>query len=156
MGRRWWWGMCLLLGACHERGPGPTGDGGNPDPPPPWRIERPNPIPAENALAGEPSWRSGRRSASGEVELYLSTVSALSTSQAYNGYGGESLYQDSSGTMPMGRAHEVSFDRPFAASDGLGKVWRWEAFLATFLERYGYDVTYSTNLDFARSSRLVE
>jgi DNA-binding beta-propeller fold protein YncE len=83
-------------------------------------------------------------------------VAALNTSQAYNPYGGESLYQDDSGTMPAHKAREVSFDRPFAAADGLGKVWRWEAFLVTFLEQYGYDVTYSTNLDFARFGRLTD
>lgn len=272
MGRRgWWWGMCLFLVACHEHPPGWTGDDGgntNPPPPPPFlRVQRPNPIPAENALPGDPSWRSGRDSGAGEVELYLSTdsavagdsvavrastsadttaraevfrighydgagarrvwssesfratrqpacpmdpttgrvechwadassftvgadwvsgfyvvkvtradgyrsfapmvvrddraaellyVSALNTSQAYNGYGGESLYQDNSGTMPSGRAHEVSFERPFAAAGGLGKVARWEIFLASFMEQYGYDVTYGTNLDFARAATFAQ
>ena len=267
MGRRgWWWAVILVLAACREHPPGSTDDGGH-KPPPSFRVERPNPIPAENALPGDASWRSGRGSASGEVELYLSTdsaaagdsvavrvstgadataraevfrighyggagarrvwssepfktsrqpacpmdpgtgrvecrwadalsfpvgpdwvagfyavkvtrsdgfrgfaplvvrddraaellyVSALNTSQAYNGYGGESLYQDDSRTMPKGRAHEVSFERPYAASDGLGKVSRWELFLISFLEKSGYDVTYGTNLDFARAPNFAQ
>ena len=41
--------------------------------------------------------------------------------QAYNEYGGESLYTDASGTMPHGKAWEVSFDRPFSEGHGAGR-----------------------------------
>src|SRR4051812_36537600 len=81
MGRgRWWLWMVLLLGACREHPPGVLPDGGTEPPPPPpppaFRFERPNPIPTENALPGDRSWRSGRSGSAGEVQLYVSTDSA--------------------------------------------------------------------------------
>src|SRR5260370_1359199 len=52
--------------------------------------------------------------------------------------------------MPTGRANEVSFNRPFRDGEGSGQMLRWEYWLVKLLERDGYDVTYSTNLDFSR------
>jgi len=75
---------------------------------------------------------------------------AFNDYQAYNTWGGESLYVDASGTMPKGRANEVSFNRPFRDGEGSGQMLRWEYWLVKLLERDGYDVTYSTNLDFSR------
>jgi len=71
--------------------------------------------------------------------------SAVLTAQAYNAWGGFGLYD------PPGKfAVQVSFDRPYASDYGSGQVLRYEALMARFLERYGYDVTYTTNLDVAR------
>ncbi|XXF80245.1 hypothetical protein P2318_10970 [Myxococcaceae bacterium GXIMD 01537] len=70
--------------------------------------------------------------------------------QAYNTWGGESLYMDSSGTMPNGRAYHVSYNRPFAAGEGASHLLFWEYWLLRFMEQRGYDVTYGTNLDFHR------
>jgi len=80
----------------------------------------------------------------------------LNTAQAYNTWGGESLYEDDSGTLPSGRAFEVSFDRPYREDDGTGQVLRWEFPLIQFLERNGYDVTYGTGLDFARFDTFLD
>lgn len=62
----------------------------------------------------------------------------------------KSLYEGSSkgnntiaGTQ---RAVKVSFNRPYA-DDGSGKFFIWENNQVRWLERMGYDVTYSTNLD---------
>jgi hypothetical protein len=74
---------------------------------------------------------------------------SVDTYQAYNAWGGESLYTDASKTMPNGRAVQVSFDRPYAANDGLSDMGRNEVPFAQFLERNGYDVTYTTNVDVA-------
>jgi len=67
--------------------------------------------------------------------------SSVATYQAYNTWGGWSLY-----TNP--RAFKVSFDRPFL---GLGAPpvfeGAWEYSMLRFLEREGYDVTYCTDLD---------
>jgi N,N-dimethylformamidase beta subunit-like protein len=71
--------------------------------------------------------------------------SAVLTAQAYNDWGGAGLYAPSSGF-----AVQVSFDRPYQTDGGSGHVLRYEALMARFLERYGYDVTYTTNLDVAR------
>jgi len=261
------------LVACGQRSIPEAPDAGNPSvgtgctqnctPPP----EHPNPIPGENQNAGEPQWRSGRRSWAGELDLYLSTDSAVSgdrvsvmiaadppssatvqifrlgyyggagarnvwsggpynvqrqppcprdpgtgrvecrwnetfsfsvgadwvsgvyvvkvtrpegfkrfaplvvrdgrpaeilfelpinTYQAYNVWGGESLYRDDSGTMPTGAAREVSYDRPFADGDGIAYLPYWEYHFIRLLERYGYDVTYATSLDFARVPNLLD
>jgi len=71
--------------------------------------------------------------------------SAVLTAQAYNNWGGTGLYDPRSAF-----AVQVSFDRPYASDSGSGQMLRYEALMARFLERYGYDVTYTTNLDVAR------
>src|SRR3954468_4482087 len=71
--------------------------------------------------------------------------SAVLTAQAYNNWGGSGLYDP-----PEKFAVQVSFDRPYASDRGSGQVLRYEALMARFLERYGYDVTYTTGLDVAR------
>jgi len=70
---------------------------------------------------------------------------SIDTWQAYNGWGGESLYEDTSGRMRYQEAEQVSFDRPYAEHHGLGLLAANDEPLARFLERNGYDVTYTTN-----------
>jgi hypothetical protein len=71
------------------------------------------------------------------------------TDQAYNRWGGESLYFDATHTMPKGRAYKTSFNRPFADGAGAHAVLWWEQHALRFLERNGYDVTYGTGVDSA-------
>jgi hypothetical protein len=73
----------------------------------------------------------------------------VNTWQAYNGWGGKSLYPFSSGGR---QAYRVSFDRPYAWSlpGGQGPLG-WELPLVRFIEREGYDVSYQS--DVATSSR---
>lgn len=66
---------------------------------------------------------------------------AVTTYQAYNPWGGTSLYSKKP------RAVKVSFDRPYAHGAGAGYFFFWEYGMVRFLEREGYDVTYSTNID---------
>lgn len=66
--------------------------------------------------------------------------SSVTTFQAYNAWNGRSLY-----TNP--RAHLVSFNRPYQRSQGAGDFLVWEYNMVRFLEREGYDVTYSTDID---------
>ncbi|HET9598987.1 MAG TPA: N,N-dimethylformamidase beta subunit family domain-containing protein, partial [Anaeromyxobacteraceae bacterium] len=70
---------------------------------------------------------------------------SVTTWQAYNPWAGESLYADASGTMPTGKAVQVSFDRPYADATGLGIMAWHDLHLAPFIERHGWDVTYTTN-----------
>jgi len=79
----------------------------------------------------------------------------MNTSEAYNDYPndnktGKSLYEfNSYGANTIAgarRAVEVSFDRPFA-DDGSGLFLNWDIQLTRWLERSGYDVTYSTDID---------
>jgi hypothetical protein len=87
---------------------------------------------------------------------------SVTTYQAYNNYpndgSGKSLYGFNSGggTTMSGdrRAVEVSFDRPYQ-DNGAGQLFHWEIHMIRWLERSGYDVTYSTNLDtHAQGARL--
>ncbi len=82
-------------------------------------------------------------------------IDAHLTSQAYNRWGGVSLYGDSTGRTKHRRATVVSHDRPFREADGAGQMIRWQADLARFLEERGYDVTYVTNDDFARFDDML-
>lgn len=70
--------------------------------------------------------------------LFQNTVT---TYQAYNDWGGLSLY-----TLPQ-RAYKVSFNRPYSRFFGSSNFFRWECFMVHFLEREGYDVSYSTDLE---------
>ena len=68
----------------------------------------------------------------------------VNTYQAYNNWGGRSLYTfNSSGSS---RAYKVSFDRPYAA-DGSADYFGWEVYTVQWLEQSGYDVTYNTDVD---------
>ena len=66
----------------------------------------------------------------------------IATSQAYNGWGGKSLY----GFTSEGEAADaVSFDRPLAGATGLHL--NYAIHLLRFLEREGYDVSYASDVD---------
>ena len=71
------------------------------------------------------------------------------TWQAYNTYGGNSLYAGSATTPPVARAHKVSFNRPFATRGGPLEDWVFNAEypMIRWLERNGYDVSYFTDTD---------
>ena len=89
---------------------------------------------------------------------------SVNTYQAYNNYPndgetGKSLYEFNSygATTVSGtsRAVKVSFDRPYTGS-GAGDFLRWELYFVRWLERSGYDVSYSTDTDtHAGGSRLI-
>lgn len=72
--------------------------------------------------------------------------SSVLTDQAYNLWGGRSLYQDASGS-PAQRSYAVSFDRPYTSDAGLSNFGMYEYDLLRWLEKQGYDVTYSTDVD---------
>ena len=69
----------------------------------------------------------------------------VNTWEAYNGWGGKSLYPFSS--TDSRQAIRVSFDRPFAwfLPGGQGPLG-WELPLVRFLEREGYDVSYQSDV----------
>ncbi|MEO8062817.1 MAG: DUF4082 domain-containing protein [Pseudomonadota bacterium] len=79
------------------------------------------------------------------------------TWQAYNTYGGNSLYVGSPGTNP-GRAYKVSYNRPFATrGEAGGQDWVFNAEypMIRWLESNGYDVTYITGVDTDRAANLL-
>jgi Bacterial Ig domain len=67
------------------------------------------------------------------------------TWQAYNRYGGNSLYTGS----PAGRAYKVSYNRPFTTREYASEDWVFNAEypMVRWLERNGYDVSYFTDVD---------
>jgi hypothetical protein len=76
-------------------------------------------------------------------------VSNALTWQAYNDWGGSSVYQTSVGEPAAGvrRALGVSFDRPYANEDGAGQLFTYELPLISWLERQGLDVSFTTDYD---------
>ncbi len=68
----------------------------------------------------------------------------LDTDQAYNAFGGASLYQDDTGSLPGGHAVKVSYDRPFQQEAGAGNLFAQAVLVVRFLEESGYDVSYTT------------
>src|SRR5579862_9314224 len=82
---------------------------------------------------------------------------AVNTYQAYNNWGGKSLYAfDSQGSNP---STKVSFNRPYQSSygyDGSGDfITGWEYDMVRFLEREGYDITYGTDIDVHENASLL-
>src|SRR5439155_12030459 len=67
------------------------------------------------------------------------------TWQAYNDYGGNSLYTGS----PDGRAYKVSYNRPFNTRTNSTEdfVFNAEYPMVRWLEANGYDLAYTTGAD---------
>jgi hypothetical protein len=75
----------------------------------------------------------------------LLVQSAVTTWQAYNGWGGTNLYTGEGGQGST-RARVVSFDRPYGGN-GSGEFLGREFEFIWFVERLGLDVTYWTDID---------
>ena len=76
---------------------------------------------------------------------------------AYSDYGGSSLYGNN--FLPLGRAYEVSYNRPLTTRDRAPGSFFFgaEYAMVRFMEENGYDVSYSTGVDTdRRGSELLE
>ena len=83
------------------------------------------------------------------------------TWQAYNAYGGNSLDVGST-SYPAGHATKGSYNRPFITRDGGGgggamEDWLFNAEypMIRFLERNGYNVSYTTDVDMERDATPI-
>lgn len=92
-------------------------------------------------------------------KLFFQTSDA--TWQAYNPYGGNSLYT-AAGPLPNGHASKVSYNRPYITRSGggggtVGEDWFFnsEYPMIRFLEKFGYEVSYTTNVDAARRGNEI-
>jgi hypothetical protein len=82
-------------------------------------------------------------------------ISDVTTAQAYNAWGGHSLYGDESGD-PSRRATVVSFDRPYGNGWAqVGSILGDTFEVAMLVESLGLDVTYATNVDQHRRPDLM-
>ncbi|MCC2640750.1 MAG: uncharacterized protein K0S45_1163 [Nitrospira sp.] len=101
--------------------------------------------------------------------------SSVTTYQAYNNWGGKSLYDFNS---TGGRALTVSFNRPYARSSNPAAAYGngagdfvtnnavpptdasspsgWEYNMVRWLEREGYDISYSTNIDTHANEHILD
>src|SRR6185295_2030080 len=84
------------------------------------------------------------------------------TWQAYNSYGGASLYAGGPVSNPPvygggGRATKVSYNRPFNTRNGAPQSWLFNAEypMLRWLEANGYDVSYFTGVDSDRSGAEI-
>jgi methionine-rich copper-binding protein CopC len=86
----------------------------------------------------------------GRSDMLFQTADA--TWQAYNGWGGKSMY--------VGGGQKVSYNRPFATRSytpmGRDFVFGPEFAMVRFLEANGYDVSYFTNVDTARFGQEIK
>jgi hypothetical protein len=78
---------------------------------------------------------------------------SVNTDQAYNSWGGKSLYGDNStsGTPAV----KVSFNRPNVDGWGTGTFLSYEQDMVGFLENEGYDVSYTTDVDTHERGNLL-
>ena len=94
------------------------------------------------------------RDDNGASELLFQTSDT--TWQAYNDYGGNSLYTGA----PVGRAYKVSYNRPFnTRGNQYSRAWLFGAEypMVRWIEANGYDVSYSTGVDSdRRGAELLE
>ncbi len=89
------------------------------------------------------------RDDSSTADLVFQT--SVTTYEAYNTWGGTSLYNNlTNGQIyPYPHATKVSFDRPFNPGDsnGAGHYFFYEYKFVYWLESQGYNVTYTTDVD---------
>ena len=82
------------------------------------------------------------------------------TWQAYNAYGGHSVYGQADTWDLPNRAYKVSYNRPFItrgfSSESATWVFGAEYPMIRWLESNGYDVTYFTGVDAARNGSLIQ
>ncbi len=80
-------------------------------------------------------------------------VSSVLTWQAYNQWGGSSLYKGNDGTRET-RAESVSFARPYDG-DGAGQFRYMEQPLIQLMEKLGLDINYLTDLDLDKNPTIA-
>lgn len=83
---------------------------------------------------------------------------SVTTWQAYNYWGGRNAYGYWNGTIQdgTGRSRIVSYNRPYVRGDGAGDLFlRSEINFLRFVEKEGYNVSYTTNVDITRNPSVL-
>lgn len=81
-------------------------------------------------------------------------VAGVMTWQAYNTWGGRSLYGDTNRRL-ANRSYAVSFDRPYHDGAGAGRFLGFDAPVVQLAERAGVPLAYTTDLDLATDPSSV-
>ena len=82
----------------------------------------------------------------------IAFISSVLTWQAYNQWGGASLYKGADGKRET-RTNAVSFDRPYDG-DGAGQFRYMEESLVQMIEQLGLDVNYLTDIDLDKAPEI--
>ncbi len=79
------------------------------------------------------------------------------TYEAYNAWGGDSLYPGGThvGITGTTQGVAVSYDRPYDSVTGAGQFFARDVAMVRFLERYGYPVAYTDSESVARNPRQL-
>ena len=88
----------------------------------------------------------------GQVPSDVTFVSSVLTWQAYNQWGGESLYKGADGQRET-RAISVSLDRPYDG-DGSGQFRYMEQPLVQLMEQLNLDINYLTDIDLDKAPEI--
>jgi putative cell wall-binding protein len=75
----------------------------------------------------------------------IGIIISTNTYQAYNNWGGKSLYGYNSSNSQA--AIKVSFNRPYLEGNGAGQFFSYEYNMIRWLEKKGYKLSYYTNQD---------
>ena len=85
------------------------------------------------------------------VDLLFKTSDA--TWQAYNKYGGNSFYTGTVAGYTAGRAVKISYNRPFTTREDREDWLFWSEYpMIRWLERNGYSMKYTTDVDMERTA----
>jgi hypothetical protein len=95
--------------------------------------------------AGRGSWVPFVVRAPASQHSAILVQAAVNTWQAYNRWGGMSLYRNAAGETCRTTCTRVSFNRPY--DPGTQNFWDYELPLVHFLEESGYDMSYTTDVD---------
>ncbi|MBI1759636.1 MAG: DUF4082 domain-containing protein [Actinobacteria bacterium] len=109
-------------------------------------------VPHRNDTGGENEIFFVVRDDSSHSDLYLQASD--STWQAYNNFGGTSMYSGT-GPGPAGSAWKVSYNRPLSGSGDENMPFNAEYPMIRFLESNGYDLSYGSGLDTDRYGALL-
>jgi N,N-dimethylformamidase beta subunit-like protein len=71
----------------------------------------------------------------------------INTWQAYNKWGGTSLYENDRDDWPLRYAHAVSWDRPYGMGQGTGFLVSQDLPFIRWAESRGYDLAYAADTD---------
>ena len=97
----------------------------------------------------------------GNTHARYVVVTPDTTYQAYNNWGGYSLYEaegNSAGKHEDSNSHhgvKVSFDRPYTPEQGTTQVLDYEIDAIRWLERQGYDLSYISDVDLHEHPRWL-